>query len=679
MSTVLREIKWLQDPAALLKRIDSLLRARKPDLAAALLRQAPIEGIDARAGWNSMLNYCFERNDTKAAMRFWNDMKKRGIKPNSHSYTVMLRGLARVENKTENDPVTSALSIYRSLQNKPSNEGMITLIHHNAMLHVCANHLAMDTLWEVAAQLPEEGENSPDCFTYSIILSAIRRSIQWEVDKLGQYQTDKANDARLHGITEGKRVWADVVDRWEKGHLELSNELVSAMAGLLWEGTGDRHLYEVFQLYAQTAGIPLLAKEPPPTTLKSGSRANSRMGTPLTPWQAKRENNVPFVDARGRKFAAFTELESRAMSESSTKSPIEMTEAEQEELQTAIWRPVVGSQDSSSVKEGPKYIQMGNRDLSMIMETCLQMTQAVKFAKSYWEYLTDDKSEHKVVPDQRSFVRYLRILRVARSSRSTVEVIRDQMMPQGVIDHGVPFHIAMSVCRRDRKNLNVFKNANQILDSMDKALMVSDCRALEGYLDLVKILHADPQNLLTLAGLDPEKQKPSTNLKNQGLALQHNLLMTALQTLRPHVAKLEDLLNDPGNNDVRRARLQGIHGVPAALVKAQVQSGVKALAILTQVKQLIDTIMRPTYQTLLKKSDRATLQEESHRLKVVSSEGFVKAHKGRDYFPTAEQQMAYYSNVLAPREKSRTEQQKIAEQQAHNEETAKMAEMYTSA
>lgn len=585
-------------------------------------------------------------------------MKKRGVKPNAQAYTMMLRGLSKSDKVPNYDPLKLAWSIYQNLfraELKP----MLSLIHHNAMLNVCANHLGMDTMWEIAGQLPEEGKDSPDSFTYTIILNAIRKSIQWETGKLQDDQLQKVNDIRIKGVTEAKRVWSDVVGRWERGSLKIENMLVSSMAGVLFEGTGDGHLYEVLQLFNQTTGVPVFAKKPPPVNMKTSRRLNSRMGTPITEEQARKESNVPFVDAKGKKFmAADAESAFYPGPESFTGSDYEyqreMTEDEEKELQETLWRRVVPEGTSPNpppLADGPSYLPIGNRDLTLIMETCLQMTESVGPAKSYWRYLVEEKNEHSVVPDRRSFVRYLRVLRVARQSRLTAEVIRDQMVPQG-LESGLPFHLGLSTCRRDRKNLNVFTNANQMLQLMDSALLFPDCRALESYLELIKVLRRSPQDLLVLNGLDPKKQSSETKLADRGSALRLDLDHVAVQNLRPHVAKLHDGLKA---STERTSSLLGTHGVPSALVRTQAQTGALAMKILTEVRALVDSILKHENVKLLNKSDRAHLQHEAIDLRTYSDAEVIKKLRNKTVFPTVKQQELFYENVIAPREKVQTE------------------------
>ncbi|KAL6234616.1 hypothetical protein BDW75DRAFT_211830 [Aspergillus navahoensis] len=663
------ELAWLKDRTVLAERVQRLLKQDNIAFAAELVRTAQRRNYDTQGAWNAILAYCFEKGHAEAAFRFWNDMKKRGGKPNSFAYTTMLRGMGYVNRTPHTDPMSMARSIYQNMLD-PDSPVEVTLIHHNAMMTACGLHGDMNLLWEIAGSLPEEGPGSPDVITYTIILNSLRRQIQRQAAKLGarEYGAEKTFKMRLSAIQEGKRIWSDVVYRWQKGELEMekSNELVSSMAGLLWEGTGDWHLFEVLKLIHQTTGIPILAKEPPREVHIASRRAHSRQGTPLVP---KELEDVPLVDRMGRKLENVTPKPSPELSQELKKEDEEQFEHVFDSFLPSGLKPYATTQPVSEPPEpmrsasrkfvytrpapqqppprytspkgpeenGPRYMLIGNRELSIIMETCLQMTNAVQAGKAYWNHLTKEDHGYRITPDRRSFVGYLRILRVARQSRLSLEVIREQMMPQG-IETGLPFHIAMSTCRRDRNNMNVFKHANDLLKLMDDSLMIPDHRAISSYLDLLKVLEDNPQLLMGLNGLDPTKQS-NPNFQHMRKELVLNLQTVAADNLRPLVATLDKALDASLKG---RPDLSGRYGVDPELLKLQKVPGDIAVGVLARVRSLLVAILMPNRECVLPKEDRKRFEEDELLLRKYTKAEVIETFKKRMIYPTAERQDLYH-------------------------------------
>ncbi|KAL4931332.1 uncharacterized protein BDV17DRAFT_256619 [Aspergillus undulatus] len=653
------ELMWLADPLQLANRVRDLLKEKKIALAAEICRAALYNGYDCVVAWNAIFKYCYQKNHPKAAFRFWNDMKKRGGRPNAYSYTHMLHGLSTARKHREVDPLRMAKSIYQQLLD-PKNKFKPSIIQTNAMLSVCQNQPgAMDLLWEIAGSLPEEGEGSPDRFTYAIILNAIRRDIQRETSALQSDRNgaDRAYFIRLRGIMEAKKVWADIVHRWKKGDVQMSNGLVSAMAGCLWEGTGDQHLYEVLRLYYQTAGIPILAEKPLRGSMDVSKRAHSQMGGNNRPSgkreaeEGEDEEEVPFVDAKGREYSS-----SRQPQDENLEAEIEELKEEEDSF-SMLFDPIVpqevkaysGSQYIELPDGAPNYIPIGNRELSVLLETVLQMTVPVPPGKAYWKWLTQRAHDYLVQPDHRSLISYLRILRVGRGSRHCVEVLQDQISSRG-IEQGLPFHIALSVCRRDRKNPNILKNANDLLYMMDMALMMPDYRAISTYLDLIHSLEKEPQDLVNMNGLGDIEKIPTSagKLTELGRQLRLNLRKSAVAALRPLVIKLDDAMSESLD---KKPALSGRSGVDPELVRLQGAPTSELLAVLPRVRLLVDTILKTETGKLLSEEDKEVLMEDSRRLRKYSKVDIIKKfeEKGVKFsaftYPTFEQQLAYHQRI----------------------------------
>lgn len=620
---VKKELQWLQDPKALADRVAKILQADDFALAVAIVRGAEKQNMECSVGWNHLLEYCMNKKQPKAAWKLYNEMKKRGRKPTSWTYTIMLYGLATVPKNVHMglNPVKTALSIYRSIYElnsavKPS------IIHSNAMLTVCVRHGYTDTLWEIASELPEEGPCSPDAVTYTLILRAIRDAVYTDVSKMSE--VDRILERKAQSVKEGKRIWSDVVYRWSRGQLDIDTQLVRAMARLLLEGGSDRDCYDVFALLNQTTGLPILAKKPSPERQRESEVARRRKSRSA---ENKEMEDVPFVDEGNRPYKpAETEMEER-------EEMTEQTEEEEDDEEFEnLFDPVVSTGSSSKTKKGnigPSYVVLGDQELTILIETCYTMTQGVGTGKAYWKYLTLEDHEYTIKPGMPSLHAYLRLLRVYRASRATVDVVRDQVPEPG----WKTFHIAMSCCLRDRRNINILKNANELLGIMDKSMVLPHPRALDKYLNLVQTLQDNPQRLISLNGLKIAR-KPSDSLDVVGRKLRLSLQTVALENLRPHIDKLHEALKNGKTSFISHVERRQAGA-------ADTVCGATARTVMDRTRGLIDELLKPENAPFLSKSDREQLEQESQKLRVYSDVEMVRKFESTRLHPTFEQVMAF--------------------------------------
>ncbi|EAL93374.1 hypothetical protein KXX35_004551 [Aspergillus fumigatus] len=620
---VKKELQWLQDPKALADRVAKILQADDFALAVAIVRGAEKQNMECSVGWNHLLEYCMNKKQPKAAWKLYNEMKKRGRKPTSWTYTIMLYGLATVPKNVHMglNPVKTALSIYRSIYElnsavKPS------IIHSNAMLTVCVRHGYTDTLWEIASELPEEGPCSPDAVTYTLILRAIRDAVYTDVSKMSE--VDRILERKAQSVKEGKRIWSDVVYRWSRGQLDIDTQLVRAMARLLLEGGSDRDCYDVFALLNQTTGLPILAKKPSPERQRESEVARRRKSRSA---ENKEMEDVPFVDEGNRPYKpAETEMEER-------EEKTEQTEEEEDDEEFEnLFDPVVSTGSSSKTKKGnigPSYVVLGDQELTILIETCYTMTQGVGTGKAYWKYLTLEDHEYTIKPGMPSLHAYLRLLRVYRASRATVDVVRDQVPEPG----WKTFHIAMSCCLRDRRNINILKNANELLGIMDKSMVLPHPRALDKYLNLVQTLQDNPQRLISLNGLKIAR-KPSDSLDVVGRKLRLSLQTVALENLRPHIDKLHEALKNGKTSFISHVERRQAGA-------ADTVCGATARTVMDRTRGLIDELLKPENAPFLSKSDREQLEQESQKLRVYSDVEMVRKFESTRLHPTFEQVMAF--------------------------------------
>jgi hypothetical protein len=561
-------------------------------------------------------------------------MKKRGARPSAATFTIMLNGFAKNSHLPGVRAVHHAYSIFKSIFNEKS-LARPNIIHLNAMLKVCAWSHDMDTLWKVLDELPEDGPKA-DMKTYTVILNAIKDATQRDIDRIPANQVDEIIARRAVGIRDGKRLWADIVSQWRTGQMAIDNSLVCAMADLLLDYSGERGCYDVLALFNQTMGLPIFADKPP-GDIPSGPSARRRRyeDTVLTsPAPAMRSpQNQDYLDQ---------DADNLGDQEMAQIDPAEAGKEEREESFEGLFDPVNntssnGKNQSDEAGSISALLKPGNRELSLILDACRLMTQGAGGGKEYWDYLTLKDSDYKIQPDEESFHQYLRLLRVTRSSRVSLEVIRDQMVPADVVQMKT-FQIAMSCCRRDRANPNVLNTANELLALMDTHLPLPDPKALLGYLDLVDVLAENPQWLLTLNGLDID-EKDRSNLRMLGRKLKLSLLSVAISTIWPHVSKLCDTVErGPAtkfNGDTRRRLRERMDN--------QV-TGFLVLKVLVRTRSLMDDVLGPTYESVLSKSDRERLEPEAKSLRKFSNPHVVVKLDKAVLTPTPEQIDRYLEN-----------------------------------
>ncbi|KAI5848111.1 hypothetical protein BZA05DRAFT_420407 [Tricharina praecox] len=226
-----------RDPREVMGHVERFLAHEDVARAHRILEQASGR-IGTVAAWNTLIRHSMEKQQPARALRFYNDMKKRGVKPDSYTYSHLLSGFAW---QKEPKPVyaTEALKIYDHLCNK-NDEIKPAIIHTNALLSVCLKCGDMDKAWKIISQLPDAGPGSPDVTTYTIFIRGL---------------SGKGDES----IADGKRAWAGILSRWANGDLKVDEYLVNAYLEMLCSATSPSHWREVFVIANQMYGIQLPA------------------------------------------------------------------------------------------------------------------------------------------------------------------------------------------------------------------------------------------------------------------------------------------------------------------------------------------------------------------------------------------------------------------------------------
>ncbi|CAG7967593.1 unnamed protein product [Penicillium olsonii] len=669
-SIVNMELKWLMgDPQKIADRVRRMLRNDQPALAAAIVRAGTKQGLGTGVAWNHLIAYCMEQQHPQAAFKFYNDMKKRGRRPNTHLYTIMLKGFSSAQMSPS--VVKTAASVYRSIS-APNSGVELNIIHTNAMLTVCHRHGDMDRLWKIAGELPEEGEGAPDSTTYTVILNAVQFAARRDIEKMSPDQIDKILARKSQAIIEGKRVWADVIYRWKNQTLEVDNSLVNAMAGLLLDGASDFDCYNVMELYKQTMGIPILAKRPAESEKTTRRRITHEQNQAIETSELQRQEkmeDLPFVDENNNPLGeAEMAGEPAEVAEELEEESSEMEEQEEEEDESFddLFKPVVPGSDEMS------FLQPTSKELTLLLNACFTMTQGTDGALSYWKYMTMEENHHRIEPDAFTYVTYFRMLRISRSSKIAVKTLREQMVPSGHAT-GTAFHIALSVCRRDRRNHSVLLHANEVVGLMDKALILPDIRVLDGYLETIQIISGGHSVLLGLRGLESKGVGGKTRtLQDVGKKLQALLRLNAIATLRPYVAQLHEAIeNGKPEENTRWSDAQNKLADPV--------NGSAAAKFMARVRLIVDDTLSVHYKNFVSKEERKILLAESKMLKKYSDQKVIASLKAKTVYPTAAQKEAAKERIANYQEACRLGQNGSEESTVAQTDSGSQREVKTQA
>lgn len=552
----------------------------------------------------------------------------------------MLDGLSNSPDVKHFNILTTALKIYESISS-PQSTVTPNIIHANAMLKVCRRVGSLKATWQVAGGLPEEGPGAPNVQTYTIILDNLRQVTRKHINKIPPDQIEQILETQAKCVRDARRIWADIAYLWKKGQLALDNTLVISMGSVLVDGPNERDLYDVLALYNQTSGLPILANKPADggNYIARKSQAGAPVGKP------KDGDYVPFVDDASK-------LLEQQKEQKEQKEPEGSDGWEEEEDFEKLFEPVIpaaaeeGGEAGTNAPTTPAYIKLDNRDLSLIMQACQSATQTIGAGKAYWQHLTLEDSDHKVEPDSHSCHQYLRLLRKARSSRLTVEVLRDQMAPLGLLQDKT-FHIALSCCRRDNRNVNVFKHANEILDLMDKYLVLPDARTLISYLNVVDTLTDNPQLLMSM-NLDVKlNDKSKSRLDTVGQKLQLALRAIAASNLQPLATKLNAAMEE---NPSKRSESKSQPRSKSRFKHSDENAvhGPLAVKALIRTRGLVDEVLKKSNKSSLSKKDRESFEELTMKLRKYSNAEVAAKFDDEEswVFPTREQSEEFEDRMM---------------------------------
>ncbi|KAI9655025.1 MAG: hypothetical protein M1831_004985 [Alyxoria varia] len=508
------ELKYLRDPLKLAQHIRHVLDHNNEEKAMALARLSS-RTLANVVSWNHIINWQMQNGKTQSALHTYNEMKSRRIRPDSHTYILLLRGLANHAHHPNS--LGRALSLYHAIS-APQSGISATIMHTNAVLKVCARANDLDSVWDIVSKLPEQGPHAADKWTFTTIINAVRQNAI--LGSPGDESNLESAQRREESIIEGKRVWHVVVSRWRAGDLLVDEPFVCAMGRLLLIGARPRDWDDVLSLVHQTMGVPRLIP---------------RLGT-------NARSNEPLPEIK----APYTPAEFK-------KTPVE----EQDVFNPRLPEKPLLSHSTPQSRQRRAFAKPSNSALSLLMEACLKMA-AEQPAIEYWSLLTDPGGPYAITPDLDNLQFHLRILRRQKNSTAALSSIRDIDFPAAKIKpNNRSFTIAMESCLREISHPEKAKPRDSSFTSTKEDTMAQPetepqrrdrIRTTATHLlnlNLAKLHEPLPRTLLAyIDTIEPPSEYIRTHLGNPGAKRREaRLLALSLRRLEPRAANLRSVLN----------------------------------------------------------------------------------------------------------------------------------------
>lgn len=472
------ELKYLSDRVKLAEHVHYTLRNNDPEKALNLCRLAS-KHQEVIVAWNHVVDWYMQRNKIDDAITVYNEMKKRAQFPDSYTYVLLLRGLAKSHHHgqpVKESNVAKAMNIYNSMFS-PNSRVKPSIYHTNAVIRVCSAAFDMDSLWAVAAKIPEKGHGKADHVTYTTLIDAIRHGCYGReaapagaADSAGvTVAPEQLTKRRDQAVQEGRRLWQEVIAKWRDGEVMIDEALVCAMGRLLLISRRLRDWDDVLNLVRQTMKI---------------ERLLPALGDP-----ERKIEHVP--QANDPEAGIHTEPEPEEDSEGYSDAPSSLA-----------FKMVQALPPDPAHPHRPRslaWVQPGNPTLSLLIDACTVL-RSPKTASAYWDLLT---KEYEVTPDLANFQAELKLLRINRSSARAAKILSEDMLAAGLRPRNQTFRLAMAVCMRDKNNVNVLDNARVVIDVMEKLSPDPDIHTLSEYLNLAMKTDDGEKIVAALDRVDP--------------------------------------------------------------------------------------------------------------------------------------------------------------------------------
>ncbi|KUJ19944.1 uncharacterized protein LY89DRAFT_779820 [Mollisia scopiformis] len=500
-------LKYLRDPIKLAEFVRDTLRHDNYDLAQKVVNEASSR-TSCTVSWNHIIEWQLSRGRMNAAIKCYNEMKKRAQVPDAQTYTIIFNGCS--QHKDSDNALAKVLTMYHSMLTEKAPIRPNT-IHLNAVLKMCARARNMGAMFSIMDQMPKKGLSSPNNLTYTTVFNALRMYIvAGPRDKMTPMQR---RQFQQENILHARYLWADVVKAWRQGDIWIDEELVCAMGRILLSGN-EQDNDDVLSLVEQTMNIP--RQVPRKGTIERYRHDPATQGQQPTEIVALRLKDPSNPDV---------EPAQKLTLESKDTSTLDVKPAE--DFPPEPISPVVFSNGVSDVYAAPR-----QNTLSLVIQSLTEL-HLKDVAAKYWELFSND---YNVAPDAENYHSYLRILRLSRSSTEVVNLM--MKMPRQYMQ-AKTFLIAMSTCSRDKNNRHAFANAGKILDLMQTTLQEPEILALQHYLEVAMTSPPHTGKQSSSNNNEPSKYEQGRQI---GRALQR--LEPSILTLRSSLAFRDPSLPD---------------------------------------------------------------------------------------------------------------------------------------
>ncbi|KAK3400997.1 hypothetical protein B0T20DRAFT_405746 [Sordaria brevicollis] len=472
------QLKHFKDPFHIEKQVKLALDKGKYDEALILTRKAS-KDAKVQVSWNHLIDYHMKNKRLSAAIKIYNEMKKRAQVPDARTYTIIFRGCAMSEHPKQ--AVAEAIKIYHSLLRNERVKP--TTIHLNAVLETCARAGDLDSMF-TTVQTANESTRKPDNLTYTIIFNALRAQFNprmpIERDSMQRDEEDIKRE-KQEAISRALQIWEDVQRQWRKGNLRIDEEMICSLGRLLTLGTKEDN-ERVFDLLATTMQLP---------RFHAGEKAAAEVSA-----KAVETTATPAVSPK-----APSSEESETTPAETASEPVTATGEQTSEVQEVeeVKKEVKESKpkyEKRSVTPSPSlFAQPGNNTLSLILSV-LSNTRRTSIAQKYWDLLTS--APYSIKPDKDNYFRYLRVLQIGRGSAATASVMTT--MPAEFLTP-MMLKTAFTTCIRDELNPHAFSpNACTIFDAMTRKTRYPDAIAMRLFLQSAQ---GNFRHIKKLAETDP--------------------------------------------------------------------------------------------------------------------------------------------------------------------------------
>ena len=485
-----REAAYYVDPLRLANAVathlskDEFDRAYEMVLASdrlGLKRGIPSGGVRNIVSWNHLIDWSMSKKEHTKAIQLYNAMKKRGHEPDSHTFTLLLRGLGHnvrlpqyyngpaIEVRKTNAAIAEkAMELYNAMF-RPNSVVQVKTLHTNALINILARVGDMDALWSVAGRMPERGAGAPDHWTYTCILNSMHHDLLKKMEKISAGMTagETVNQALRRIIqkcmTDARQLWREVIIKWRNGEVTMDEKLVAAMGRLLLLSKTSVHVQDIFALIKQTMGISVDRKMLDHMKQELENR-NTKAAKSGQAEAADAENDTTATD-RATSDQADVDEETKIDLEDGNQLTYSSATDISDHTGVPIFEPV--SVDVGATKPNALYATASNNTLSLLLETTTLLRRP-HVGRAYWELLTSKAGQYRVEPDATNLMNYLRLLRVSRSSQAVLDIMLHKWEGEAAetFRRRGAFVVAMSTCVRDKLNPNVFDIASRMIDVM---------------------------------------------------------------------------------------------------------------------------------------------------------------------------------------------------------------------